>query len=154
MDEIPGGREVPIRVRLLGPYTIEAWDEPIATGLRGSARELLAWYLLRPEGARAEAAIEAIWPDVLLDKGPQRFWTALGNLRSRLRGPSGAPRPELLMKSGDHYEVESGVIEVDVWRFESALAEAVVARDGNAAMTALSAAVDVLRFPPLNGHPT
>ncbi len=69
--------KAPIQVRLLGPYTIEAWGEPVATGLRSSARELLAWYLLHPQGARAEAAIEAIWPDVPLDKGPQRFWTAL-----------------------------------------------------------------------------
>jgi len=137
--------KAPVQVRLLGPYTIEAWGEPVASGLRGSARELLAWYLLHPQEARAEAANEAIWPDVPLDKGPQRFWTALGNLRSRLRGPSGAPRPELLMKSGDHYEVEADVIEVDVWRFESALAEAVAAGDRKAAMTALSAAVDVYR---------
>jgi DNA-binding SARP family transcriptional activator len=125
----------PIQVRLLGPYRIEAWGEPVATGLRSGARELLAWYLLHLEGASAEAAIEALWPDVPLDKGPQRFWTALGNLRSRLRGPSGAPRIELLIKSGDHYAVEADVIDADVWRFQSALAEALAAGEDLAAVS-------------------
>jgi DNA-binding SARP family transcriptional activator len=146
----PDGRsrrsEAPIQVRLLGPYSIEAWGELVATGLRSSARELLAWYLLHPKGASAEAAIEALWPDVPLDKGPQRFWTALGNLRSRLRGPASAPRLELLVKSGDHYAVQTDVIDADLWRFQSALAEAVAAGDDvETAIAALGAATSFYR---------
>jgi len=145
-DERPHRSDAPIQVRLLGPYSIEARGEPVATGLRSSARELLAWYLLRPEGASAEAAIEALWPDVPVDKGPQRFWTALGNLRSRMRGPAGAPRLELLVKSGDHYAVESDVIDSDVWRFQSALAEAIAAvQDDELAKAALSEATSIYR---------
>jgi DNA-binding SARP family transcriptional activator len=136
----------PIQVRLLGPYSIGAWGEPVATGLRRSARELLAWYLLRPEGASAEAAIEALWPDAPPDRGPQRFWTALGNLRSRMRGPAGAPRLELLVKLGDHYAVESEVVDADVWGFQSALEEAVAAGDDlDATEAALSEAVSIYR---------
>jgi DNA-binding SARP family transcriptional activator len=142
----PHRSAAPIQVRLLGPYSIEAWGELVATGLRSSARELLAWYLLHPEGASAEAAIEALWPDVPPDKGPQRFWTALGNLRSRLRGPTGAPRVELLIKSGDHYAVQAEVIDADLWRFQSALAETLTASEGvDAAKVALGEATSIYR---------
>ena len=99
-----------------------------------------------PDGASAEAAIEALWPDVPLDKGPQRFWTALGNLRSRLRGQASGQRLDLLVKSGDHYAVQADVIDADLWRFQSALAEALTAsKDVDAAKAALSEATGIYR---------
>jgi DNA-binding SARP family transcriptional activator len=122
----PGDPEpdpVPIRVELLGPALVEAWGEKVSSGLRATAYELLAWYALRPEGATAEAAIDALWPDASAKRGRERFWTALGNLRSRLHGP-GEDGVEILSKVGEHYRPDPSALDIDLWRFETALTEA------------------------------
>jgi DNA-binding SARP family transcriptional activator len=119
----PEPESAPIRVELLGPALVEAWGEKVSSGLRASAYELLAWYALRPDGATAETAIEALWPDASAKRGRERFWTALGNLRSRLHGP-GEDGVEILSKVGEHYRPDSSVLDIDLWRFEAALTEA------------------------------
>jgi hypothetical protein len=90
----------PIEVSVLGRGRISAHGQEITSRLRGSAKELLAWYLLRPDGAPAEGAIDALWPDVPPERGPERFWNALGNLRSRLRDPHGGIRSRGAGQSG------------------------------------------------------
>ena len=76
----------PIRVQLLGNGPMRIWvhDVEITTGLRDSARQLLAWFLLHPEGRTIDTAVTALWPDTPPERVSQRFWTALGSLRSRL----------------------------------------------------------------------
>jgi len=119
----PDSESAPIRVELFGPARVEAWGEKVSSGLRASAYELLAWYALRPDGATAEAAIDDLWPDVSAKRGRERFWTALGNLRSRLHGPD-QDGNEIIIKSGGHYRADSSVLDVDLWRFEAALTDA------------------------------
>lgn len=136
----------PIRAQLLGPIRITAWGEEIATGLRGTARELLAYYLLQPDGATAEAAIDALWPDADSERGRQRFWTALGNLRSRLRAPTDNPEIQIIAKHGAHYRANPDLLEVDLWQFQAALADAHRAHgDPQAEAAALQRATDAYR---------
>lgn len=129
-----------VRVQLLGPYTIEVNGNEVRTGLRSSARELLAYYLLRPKGASAEAAIDALWPDADLTKGSQRFWTALGNLRSRLRKETEVEH-RFIDKDGEIYRVEQEVFDVDLWCFQAALDEAAQCPDDKLLTAVLSRAV-------------
>ena len=124
---------------MLGPAEVEAWGETVSSGLRASAYELLAWYALHPDGATAEAAIDALWPDVSAKRGRERFWTALGNLRSRLKG-SGQDGIEIITKVGGHYRADPSVLDVDLWRFENALSEAARAGTSAEAVVALEAA--------------
>lgn len=136
----------PIHVQLLGPIRITAGGEEIATGLRGTARELLTYYLLQPDGATAESAINALWPDADTERGRQRFWTALGNLRSRLRGPTGNPEIQIVAKHGEHYRADPNLLDVDLWRFQAALTDAQQAHGAPAAeVAALQFAVDAYR---------
>ncbi len=126
----------PIGVQLLGPYRISAWGQEITTGLRATAKELLAYYLLHPAGATAETAIDALWPQVSAERGRQRFWTALGNLRSRLReaagdtgdrgdtGTTGDTTGDIVTKVGERYQVLDGVLSADLWAFQAALGDA------------------------------
>jgi len=137
----PSGRAALVTVQLLGPYRIWANGEEVATGLRSGARELLAWYLLRPHGAHAETAIEAIWPEVTPDRGPQRFWNALGNLRSRLRGSGDCPDMEVLAKAGALYRPQTQILDVDLWRFQAALRDTATANDPSSARDDLQRAV-------------
>ena len=69
-------------VRLLGPPSISVNGEPIRTGLRRKARELLAALLLHPDGLTVDAAVDILWPDADPTRGVERFRTVVGNLRS------------------------------------------------------------------------
>src|SRR5439155_5433511 len=96
-----------ISVRMLGPFAVEvSGGEEVRGGLRTKARELLAFYLLHPEGASLDAAVEALWPEADPGRGSERFWTALGNLRSRLRAASGDRDLKVVDRSGDTYRIE------------------------------------------------
>jgi DNA-binding SARP family transcriptional activator len=131
-----------IEVRLLGPYQITAHGEEVTKGLRSAAKELLAWYLLRPDGATLEAAVEALWPDTEPDLVTKRFWRALGDLRSRLRHDASAERVDVLIRSGNHYHPISDEITCDLWEFEHHLAAAARADDEEEARSALRSAID------------
>jgi DNA-binding SARP family transcriptional activator len=139
VPEDPVRERPPIRVELLGPALVEAWGEKVSSGLRSSAYELLAWYALHPDGATAEAAIDALWPDVPAKRGRERFWTALGNLRSRLHGP-GEDGVEILAKAGEHYRPDPSVLDLDLWRFEAALTDAARASERLVIVAALERA--------------
>jgi len=110
----------PIQVRVLGPYRIDVGGEEIRSGLRAKARELLAFYLLHPEGTTLDVATEALWPEADPGRGSEWFWTALGNLRSRLRGVTGTKALKIIERDGDRYRIEP-VFDVDLWRFQAAL---------------------------------
>ena len=96
----------------------------LRSGLRASARELLAYYLIHPDGASLEQAVDAMWPDTQLGRERERFWTALGNLRSMLRKATGASELKAIERDGDRYRVDPTVFAVDLWRFQQALAAA------------------------------
>ena len=55
----------------------------------------------------------------------KRFWRALGDLRSRLRHDDAPVRPEVLIRSGDHYRPEADQISCDLWEFQGHLADSV-----------------------------
>jgi DNA-binding SARP family transcriptional activator len=140
----------PIRVEVLGDMQITAFGQPVATGIRSRAKALLAWYLCRPEGASAEQAVDALWPDTPPEAVLRQFWRALGDLRAGLRGPGGET-PEVLEKSGERYRPPPGEIACDLWELQAALGAAAKAEDDDAARQALRRAVEVYRADLLDG---
>jgi DNA-binding SARP family transcriptional activator len=134
---------VPIEVRLLGPYRVTAHGQEVTKGLRSAAKELLAWFLLRPEGATSEAAVDAIWPDTDPELVSKRFWRALGDLRSRLRRSDPSDRLDVLIRSGDYYHPETDEISCDLWEFEQHLKNASRSRDDSEARAELRFAADL-----------
>jgi len=140
----------PIRVEVLGAMQITAFGQPVATGIRSRAKALLAWYLCRPEGASAEQAVDALWPDTPPEAVLRQFWRALGDLRAGLRG-LGGETPEVLEKSGERYRPAPGEIACDLWELQAALGAAARAEDDEAARQALRRAVEVYRGDLLDG---
>ena len=98
--------EALVQVRLLGPFTIQTATGELRSGLRASARELLAYYLVHPDGASLEQAVEAMWPDTEPGRERERFWTALGNLRTVLRKATGADQLKAIQRDGLRYRVD------------------------------------------------
>jgi len=158
----PAGKPTPIAspvgggsvaVRVLGQYTISAWGEQITSGLRRSAKELLVYFLLHPEGASAESAATALWPEVDAERGRERFWTAMGNLRTRLRNPQHDKDHDedkdsdatVITRRGERYQIQDGVLSVDLWDFQAALTEANNAAGSPAEADALTRAAELYR---------
>jgi DNA-binding SARP family transcriptional activator len=122
----------------------------VATGIRSRAKALLAWYVCRPEGASAEQAVDALWPDTPPEAVLRQFWRALGDLRAGLRGP-GSETPEVLEKTGECYRPAPGEIACDLWELQAALGAAARVEDDDAARQALRRAVEVYRGDLLDG---
>lgn len=141
----------PIVVEMLGPFRLAVHGEAITSGLRGRARALFAWYLLRPEGATSDEAVEALWPDTSPDQVRRQFWRPFGDLRTRLRS-TGDTSLEVLEKTGEHYRPNPAEIACDLWAFQAALAEAArAADDEETARAALRRAVETYRGDLLAG---
>jgi DNA-binding SARP family transcriptional activator len=132
--------EHPLVVNLLGPYRIAFLGEPVTAGLRARARLLLAWCLLRPEGATIDEIVDALWPDTPPERVLKQFWHPLGDLRSFCRGPNDT-NLEVLQKAGEHYRPNPDEISCDLWDFEAGLSEATAASDDDRARTSLRRAV-------------
>jgi DNA-binding SARP family transcriptional activator len=131
-----------VSVKILGGYRIDAHAKEIRSGLRAKAKELLAFYLLHPEGTTLEEATEALWPEADARRGSEWFWTALGNLRSRLRSATENRDLKVIERHGDRYRIEP-VFDVDLWRFEAALAHAGANSGDPGWIEALQAAADL-----------
>jgi DNA-binding SARP family transcriptional activator len=131
----------PVAVQVLGPLTITVGGKTIGRGLRSVAKELLTFYLLRPEGASVEEAVDTLWPDTDPSQVHRQFWTAAGNLRTRLREASDT-EAKVLDQAGEVYRLDPEVVSADLWEFQQALAEAARAPDDEAAAGALRRVVE------------
>ncbi len=149
--------QAPLHIRLLGPLRVETTSgEEIRAGLRRKALELLAFYLLHPEGATQEQAVGTLWPDVAFGREAQSFWNALGNLRTVARQATGERKLALIGRDGDRYRPDADAFDVDLWRFESSLVEAKRAadnQDAQAEIHALEAAAGAYGGELLQGRP-
>jgi DNA-binding SARP family transcriptional activator len=138
--------ERPVRVEVFGPLTITVGGAVISRGLRSVAKELLLYYLLRPEGATVEQAVEHLWPDTDAKLVHRQFWTAASNLRSRLRQHLGADvESKILDQAGEVYRLDRDVVGADLWDFQTALSSAARAGDDSDALAALRRAVEAYR---------
>jgi DNA-binding SARP family transcriptional activator len=135
----------PLQVRLLGQYRVETTGGQQLRGGRRKILELLAFYLLNPQGATLEQAVEALWPQAPLGREQDWFWNALASLRRAVRTLRGGQEAKLIARQGDRYRPDAALFEVDLWRLEAKLAEAKRAAsqgDEQAETAALQAAAD------------
>jgi len=113
-----------VGVQVLGSYRIQVAGQEVRGRLRTTGRELFAYYLLHPDGATLEGAVDALWPDTQPGRESGQFWNALNSLRARLRGATGQPDLKVLERANERYRVDPDLVDVDLWRFQRALAEA------------------------------
>jgi DNA-binding SARP family transcriptional activator len=146
----PDKPDRPLVVEMLGPMRITAFGQPVSSGLRVRAQTLLAWALLRPEGATIDEIVDALWPDTPPDRVLKQFWHPLGDLRTYFRGPN-KEALEVLEKVGEHYRPSPTEIACDLWDFQSALGDAARAGTDQQACAALRRAIGVFKGDLLAG---
>ena len=138
----PPPAQLRVELRVLGPIRLLAAGQAVSIGQRRSARELAVYLAAHPEGASPDAITEAIWPDLDPPKTVQRRKDAFKTLRQALRDAADIA-DDLIPRTGDgHYRLHPDVINVDLWRFHAALADAAHAGDDTARATALTRAAD------------
>ena len=140
----------PVTVRMFGHLEVTVCGEPVVTGLRSRARDLFTWFLLRPEGATSDEAVDALWPDTEPGRVHGQFWRSFSDLRARLR-EAGGEDLEVLTKAGEHYRPNQAEIACDLWEFQRCLEEASRTADPETARAALRRAVGAYRGELLAG---
>ncbi|ROO60366.1 hypothetical protein EDC02_2229 [Micromonospora sp. Llam0] len=121
----PGDR---VRITVIGePAVLDATGQPVR-GLRAKSMELLVFLTIHRDGAPLMEILDAVWPDVALQKANQRLSTCLSNLRGVIRGAleSANPtdrdetadglRPEPIVNTGGHYHLAPAIVTVDWWQ--------------------------------------
>ncbi|WP_235037389.1 BTAD domain-containing putative transcriptional regulator [Actinomadura sp. K4S16] len=114
----------PIRLQVLGPVRLHTTDGPITTGVRRSARDLLAYLALHPSGITRDQAINALWPDHQPETATTQFNTAVANIRKTLRTATGLREPMYVTHIAGRYRLDPNLIDVDEQRLTAALAKA------------------------------
>ncbi|MFI0411850.1 BTAD domain-containing putative transcriptional regulator [Actinomadura sp. 3N508] len=133
----------PIRLQVLGPVRLHTADGPITTGIRRSARDLLAYLALNPNGITRDQAIGALWPDHHPDTATTQFNTAVANIRKTLRTATELREPMYVIHTAGRYRLDPDLIDVDEQRLTTALARARHATTDAERLTALHAAADL-----------
>lgn len=117
-------RPRPARLQLLGPVLLHTAEGPVTTGVRRSARDLLAYLALHPDGITRDQAIGALWPDHNPDTATSQFNTAIANIRKTLRTATGLREPMYVIHATGRYRLDPHLIDIDLWNLNTALTNA------------------------------
>ncbi|GAA4211430.1 LysM peptidoglycan-binding domain-containing protein [Microbispora amethystogenes] len=143
-----------LRLLLLGEVRAEVNGEPIdiptAKGL-----EMLVLLAVRPGGQTREEICATLWPDVEQPQAGYRFHAALSELRKRLWATTGSNRKltSFIEAENATYRIDREHVWVDLWEFQSALADARKAMDPEIKAAALDRAAGVCRGHLADGAP-
>ncbi|WP_433476558.1 BTAD domain-containing putative transcriptional regulator [Spirillospora sp. CA-142024] len=114
----------PARLHLLGAIRLTTANGPISTGLRTSARDLLAYLALNPHGITREQGTAALWPDRDQSSANDLLKTAISNARSVLRIATGLPQPAFIIRASGRYRLDPHLLDVDLWDLSATITRA------------------------------
>lgn len=116
---------------IVGEPVIEVNGKTVDLSGRTKALELFVLLAAYPKGLDREEICEYLWPDVEEKLAGYRFHSALKDLRLALREITGqgAKKASFVERSGKSYRIEAKHVDVDLWAFHRALADARTATD-------------------------
>jgi DNA-binding SARP family transcriptional activator len=120
MPETP----VAARIRCFGGYTFQLQDREVDwRQLRPRASAMLRLLSLHVgQGVHEETLIEALWPEMTIDRARHNLQVAVSSLRHVLDPERRRGEPSLIRRSGEHYALTlPEPYDVDLLRFESAI---------------------------------
>ncbi|MFF3671602.1 LysM peptidoglycan-binding domain-containing protein [Microtetraspora malaysiensis] len=143
----PGTAERRVRLSIVGEPIVEVDGKMVDISGRTKALELFVLLAVHPKGLEREEICEYLWPDVEETLAGYRFHSALKDLRVALRESTGLRDKEasFVERSGKTYRIEAEHVDVDLWTFHRALADARTAADGEAKTVALEAVAGLCR---------
>ncbi|WP_157442111.1 LysM peptidoglycan-binding domain-containing protein, partial [Actinoplanes awajinensis] len=111
-----------VNARVLGRPAILGRDGTPVRGLRSKALELFVYLVLNRDGAALGDIMEALWPDVTLQRATDRLSTSVANLRTVIRAiiragtTTDTGRLEPVVNTGGRYHLNADLIDVDWWQ--------------------------------------
>jgi DNA-binding SARP family transcriptional activator len=102
-------------VSVLGPLQISGGRRRLRR-LRASARELITYLALHPEGASRDQLLEALWPGEDPRRSEQRLWQSTSDVRRTLGS--------VITRESDRYALDRTQVSVDLDELEPLLAAA------------------------------
>ncbi|GII52808.1 hypothetical protein Pth03_11970 [Planotetraspora thailandica] len=143
----PGAAERRVRLSIVGEPVIEIDGRVLDISGRTKALELFVLLALHPNGLDREEICEYLWPDVEETLAGYRFHSALKDLRVALRDSTGMGDKEanFVERSGKSYRIETRHVDVDLWTFHRALADARTAPGEDTKVVALEAVAGLCR---------
>lgn len=118
----PSSKDPTVRVFLLGTPKIEIDGHDATAGLQPKTKELLAYFVLHPDGVSRDRVIEVLWPEFNPSLGPKRFAQQLFKLRKALRTDA-RPEAKFVSTTADIYRIDPDLFDVDVWTFDRLVTE-------------------------------
>jgi DNA-binding SARP family transcriptional activator len=131
---------LPPSIALLGPLEI-APAKPRRRRLRSQTQQLLAHLAFHRDGSTADQLVAALWPGVEDDNARMRLWRSASEARGQLG--------EVIIRSGERYQLDRQTVAVDLDRFEALLTAA--DSDGADRQALLEQALALVRGQPLGG---
>src|SRR5262249_39824503 len=115
-----------LEVRLFGGFTVEVDGRLVGfDAVKPRARAVLRFLAARPGVAiHREVIQEALWPDVDAPTGARSLHVAVSALRGVFSDAVGADASRVISREGDAYRFAVDPEQVDVGRFERAMARA------------------------------
>jgi DNA-binding SARP family transcriptional activator len=119
----------PVLLRLLGPFELLVRGAPLARGLRSTAREVLAYLAMHPDGATPEELVCALWPEEPPEPGNRPLHTALVNARHVLRQATALGKDaDFISRTSTRYQLNPALITTDLAQWHTAVHESEAAR--------------------------
>ena len=110
------------------------------SALRTHAGDLMVYLAVRRRPVPFGDIMEAFWPDAHLGPARDRLYAEVSDLRRRIRQAAGNSKIQPVLTSGQHYQLNADVVDVDIWQID-ALVESAAATDGPPSVAALTRAV-------------
>jgi DNA-binding SARP family transcriptional activator len=119
-------------IRAFGAFAMEVDGEPVHLDrVKPRARAVLRFLAVRPGVAiHREVIQDALWPDVDGPTGARSLHVAVSALRGLLSEALGTDSTRLIAREGDAYRLAVDAGQIDVGRFERAMARARGGRNG------------------------
>lgn len=137
----------PVRFGIVGEPSLEVNGKTVDLSRRTKALELLVLLTVHPKGLDREQICDHLWPELDETLAGYRFHAALKDLRAALREASGLGEKEatFIERAGKTYRIAAQHIDVDLWTFHRALADARTATDEQTKTAALEAVAGLCR---------
>lgn len=137
VDETHGAAPAaaPLRVAVFGPQRVfwrptadpadtdrVAEEREITGALQPKPRELILFLALHPDGATRETVVSSLWSDHPEERSTNALNTTLSRLRRALHTTTGGTVTDIVIAAESRYRLDPEMVEVDYWRFDTAVA--------------------------------
>ncbi|MEU8265189.1 hypothetical protein AB0C02_31850 [Micromonospora sp. NPDC048999] len=113
----------PLQLRVLGDPKLIADGQPV-TIRRTAAMQALVFLAAHPDGADNRQLVDALWPGLPRHTLTNRLYTTLSTLRGAVRAACGLA---VIDHTDDRYRLNPAHLDVDLWRFHTAVQHAATA---------------------------